>query len=83
MKLLYSLPLETPGLGALFKNAIALLLFKNNCLSVCLFVFKIVVFFFVVPFFHCLNSRSSWRLFTVDDRAFLPVAMILRAAACL
>lgn len=30
MKLLSSLPLETPiGLGALFKNAIALLLFKN------------------------------------------------------
>ena len=35
------------------------------------------------PFFHCLNSRSAWWLLIIDDRVFLPVAMILRAAACL
>lgn len=44
--------------------------FQNSCLY--LFPFSIV--------FHCF---TSWWLLVVNDRAFLPVAMILRAAACL
>lgn len=44
MKLLFSFPLETPiGLGALFKNTIALLLFKN--ISECFFFQNSCLFF--------------------------------------
>lgn len=54
----------------IFRSSVLFLFFQNSS-------------FFFVPFFRCLNCRSSWRLLIVEDRVFPPAAMILRAAACL